>query len=201
MKINSNNYKNFTYFILLLIGVSTFFAYSISSLLDFYGINVPFYIEIPSIPLIYSILFYVFDKHIWRWKIFKKAGIIIADDLSGEWIGIAKSSHDNFLSETKTVFKIKQSATDIIINGEFEKSKSVSLNANFAESEVDNNIALFYFYRNEPSYDAVETMAMHEGSVKLIYNAKENSLEGSYYAGRDRNEYGTIKLSRKQKMC
>lgn len=199
MKIDSNNYKNFTYFILILIGISVFFVYLIFTLVEKYQINLPFYVAIPSIPAIYGFLFILFDGYLWKWKIFKTLGVVIADDLNGVWEGQSKSSYDSCKKDIKTKLKIKQTATSVVINGEFENSKSVSLNANFERSDVDDGIALFYFYRNEPNYDAMESMAMHEGSVKLVYDKKENSLTGSYYSGRNRNNFGTIKVFRKSK--
>jgi len=42
----------------------------------------------------------------------------------------------------------------------------------------------------------VSTMAIHEGSTKLTYNAETDSLTGDYYSGRDRNNYGTIEVKR-----
>jgi hypothetical protein len=194
MKINNKNYRHFSYFILFLIVVSTAIAFFINKLINIYEINLPFYIEIPSITLIYGILFYFFDNYFWKWRIFKIVGIIVADNLNGKWMGVAKTSYDNFLNDIPVTLNIKQTATGVVIQGIFDSSKSISLNANFERSEVDDSVALFYFYRNEPNYDAVNTMATHEGSVKLIYNKVENRLEGSYYSGRDRNNYGTLKV-------
>lgn len=197
MKINNNNYKKFSYFIFILIGISTLIVYLIFYVLKKYQVDVPFYFSIPSIPSVYAGLFWLFNNYAWKWGVFRKIGLVVADDLNGEWEGVSKSSYDNFQKNIATKLTIRQTATDIVICGLFEKSKSVSLNANFEKSDVDNGTALFYFYRNEPNYDAIETMAMHEGSVKLIFDKKDNSLKGSYYSGRDRNNYGTIEVFRK----
>lgn len=198
MKINTNNYKNFTYFILFLIAVSTLFIYGIYFVIDKFNIKIPFYFSIPSIPAVYFFLFSIFDKKVWKWKIFRQLGIISADDLNGKWEGIAKTSHDNMDKEIKATLDIEQTATDIVICGNFNDSKSISLNANFEKNDVGNGIALFYFYRNEPDYNAPETMAIHEGAAKLIYDKEEDSLSGFYFSGRNRNNYGTLKLFRKK---
>ena len=199
MKINSNNYKNFTYFILVLIGISTLVVYAVFYFLDTNNIKIPFYLSIPSIPTLYGLLFFIFDRKLWKWKIFRKLGIISADDLNGEWKGIAKSSYDKMEEEINVTLKIKQTATNIVICGDFNNSKSISLNANFEKNDVDDGIALFYFYRNQPDYDAKETMAIHEGATKLIYNKQDNSLTGFYFSGRNRNNHGTIKVFRNKK--
>ncbi|MDP3731234.1 MAG: hypothetical protein Q8R34_01945, partial [bacterium] len=76
------------------------------------------------------------------------------------------------------------------------QSKSVSIHENFGRSEVDNQTALYYFFRNEPQYDSLETMAIHEGSAKLLYNKEKQTLTGYYYSGRDRHNHGTIEVTR-----
>jgi hypothetical protein len=195
MNINGNNYAQFTGFILILVFFSTAIAYAISFILTKNNIVVPFYIEIPSITAIYAFFFTLFDKYFWKFPIFKKIGIIVADDLNGKWQGIIKSSHDNFLSDIKAELNINQTATNIKVHGIFDQSRSVSIHESFGKSEVDDRTALFYFYRNEPQYDATETMVIHEGSVKLIYNGKDE-LSGYYYSGRDRNHYGTISVKK-----
>jgi hypothetical protein len=94
---------------------------------------------------------------------------------------------------------IEQTATRIKICGTFAESKSVSIHENFSRSEIDNKVALFYFFRNEPNYDATETMSIHEGSVKLIHDEEKDTLTGYYYSGRDRNNHGTIEVKRVKK--
>lgn len=196
MNINSNNYKSFTIFILILVGISTALVYGFSFILEKKDIVIPFYIETPSILTVYAVLFFVFDRYLWKNLIFKKLGIIIADDLNGKWVGIVKSSYDNFESDICAELTIKQTATQIKVYGNFNQSKSVSVHENFGVSEVDNKTALFYFFRNEPGYNSVQTMAMHEGSAKLLYDADTDMLTGYYYSGRDRNNHGTIEVKR-----
>lgn len=196
MNINNDNYKQFTVFILILVGISAVITYAISATLQKYGISIPWYVETPSIPAIYALLFFIFDKFLWKNKLFRKLGIVVADDLNGKWNGIVKSSHDNFQREIPIELQIEQSATRVKICGTFGQSKSVSVHENFSRSEIDNQVALFYFFRNEPNYDAPETMAIHEGAVKLTYNKEENKLTGYYYSGRDRNNHGIIEVKK-----
>ena len=42
-------------------------------------------------------------------------------------------------------------------------------------------------------------MSTHEGSTKLTYNKETDTLTGSYYSGRDRNNHGTIEVKRTKK--
>ena len=199
MNINNDNYRQFTYFILFMVGVSAALVYAITAVLKQYHIVVPFYIELPSIPTVYGLLFYLFDKFFWKYPAFKKLGIVVADDLNGKWEGTIKSSYDKHQKSVKAEIIIEQTATRIKICGTFDQSKSVSVHENFSRSEIDNKVALFYFFRNEPQYDAVETMAIHEGSAKLIHDEKADTLTGYYYSGRDRNNHGTIDVQRTKK--
>lgn len=199
MNVNNDNYRQFTYFILILVGISAFVVYGITTLLKQNQIDVPFYIELPSIPAVYGFLFLLFDKYLWKKPLFRTLGIVVADDLNGKWEGKVKSSYDKHQTEIKAVLTIEQTATRIKICGLFDKSKSVSVHENFSRSELDNKVALFYFFRNEPSYDAVETMAIHEGSAKLIHDESNDTLSGYYYSGRDRNNHGTIEVKRIKK--
>lgn len=165
MNISSDNYRQFTVFILILVGISVVLAYTIFSILQRNGVEVPFYIEAPSIPGIYAGLFLLFDKYLWKASllhpILKKLRIIIADDLNGNFKGTIKSSYDDFKSEIKAELTIKQTATQIKIRGVFGESKSISVHENFSCSDIDDKVALFYFFRNEPGYNAVDTMSMH----------------------------------------
>lgn len=196
MNINNDNYRQFTYFILILVGISAIVVYGITALLKQNQIDVPFYIELPSIPTVYGLLFYLFNKYLWKYPIFRKLGIVVADDLNGKWEGTIKSSYDQYQKAIKAELTIEQTATRIKICGTFAESKSVSIHENFSRSEIDNKVALFYFFRNEPRYDAVETMAIHEGSANLIHDESADTLTGYYYSGRDRNNHGTIEVKR-----
>jgi len=199
MRINENNHKNITYFLLLLVAISSFLAYLISVLLRIHNIELPFFIEIPiTAPAIYAILFEWFDKKLWKLSFFRKLGIIEAEDLNGKWVGYIKSSYDDFLSEIPADLLIAQTATTVKIRGKFNQSKSISVHEGFGTSDIDQSMALFYFYRNEPNSDATSTMSIHEGSTKLIYNKETDTLQGYYYSGRDRNNYGTINVKRKK---
>lgn len=203
MNINSDNHRQFTFFILILVAISAGFTYGLSSILQTRGITVPFYIEMPSVTGVYAFLFLLFDRYLWKHRYFhptfKKLGIILSDDLNGKWKGVVKSSYDDFKSDIAAELNIVQTATQITIRGKFNESKSVSVHENFSRNELDNNVSLFYFFRNHPNYDAVESMAMHEGSAILTYDKEADILAGHYYSGRNRHNHGTIEVERVKK--
>ncbi len=61
---------------------------------------------------------------------------------------------------------------------------------------VGNGIVLSYEYRNEPLPRAVETMHAHRGTCSLELSSDGETLNGDYYSGRDRREFGSIHLAK-----
>lgn len=200
MQINSNNYKQLTFFALVLIGISTLLAYLLFTYLGEAFSELPVFIQIivsiPSVPAIYAFLFFLFDRYLWKWSALKSIGLVVADDLSGKWEGVIKSSWDKFATDIPSELIIKQTATSIKIYGKFNQSRSVSIYEHFGRSDTHNQTVLYYFYKNDPNYDAPTTMSMHEGSTILGFNKESGELSGYYFSGRDRNNHGTINLKK-----
>lgn len=204
MKIDNNNFKRLTIFTLILVGISVVVAHLFFVLLEEIFDQLPEVIQIafsiPSVPSIYISLFYIFDRWAWRFPIFKFLGIIASDNLNGRWQGVIRTSWRNPQGQDPgdipAELLIKQNATSIKIYGKFNQSRSVSIHEHFGENVMLNQMALYYFYKNDPNYNAVPTMATHEGSAMLIYDKNQYTLSGYYYSGRDRNNYGTIIVKR-----
>lgn len=197
MKLNSDNFKTFSVFFLVLIGVSTVISMLITNLIRSNNVLVPFYLDLPiSIPAIHYAMFYSFNKWFWKFRVFKLLKITSFDDLNGVWTGELQTSFYEFNKPIKVELHIAQTATSVKIRGIFPNSKSISFNENFCFSEIDESTALFYFYRNEPTSAAINTMAMHEGAIKLVYDKKTDTLTGEYYSGRNRSNFGNIKVHR-----
>lgn len=204
MKIDNSNYQRLTVLTLILVGVSTLIAYLLFILLEMSFGQLPelvqILISIPSVPTIYAFLFWIFDKWVWKLSVFKHLGIIVADDLNGRWVGIVRTSwrdpQGQDPGDIPTELIIKQTATSIKIWGKFNQSRSVSIHEHFGRNDLLDQTALYYFYRNDPAYNAVQTMAMHEGSAMLAYDKARDTLTGYYYSGRDRNNHGIITVKR-----
>ncbi len=167
MKIDADNYKQFTVFAFVLIGISTAIAYLIFNFFGEQFSHLPTIIQLvismPTVPAIYATLFFLFDRFLWKWPFFKFVGIVVADDLNGTWEGVIKSSWDDFKTEILAELIIKQTATSIKICGKFNESRSVSIHEYFGRSEMHDQTALYYFYKNDPNYDAPATMAYARG--------------------------------------
>jgi len=59
---------------------------------------------------------------------------------------------------------------------------------------------LIYHYLNEPKPNAMKTMHAHKGTAVLRLKNDE-FMEGEYYTGRDRQNYGGLTLRRVSKTC
>ncbi len=150
-----------------------------------------------TIPVIFYILLKLFEAFLWKWKIWKFLKIVDFPDLNGVYKGRFTSSFkdkngNNF--EGEMTLKIKQSFSKITIQGLFNLSESISTKAFFDFNELKQKSCLYYFFQNIPGKNATDTMEIHEGSTILCYDEKTKKLEGTYYSGRGRNNYGDIEV-------
>ena len=58
-------------------------------------------------------------------------------------------------------------------------------------------VVVSYEYLNEPLSEAVGSMHTHRGSARLTLSEDGMSLDGDYYTGRDRTNYGSLSLRKK----
>ena len=157
--------------------LSIFFSWAFFKLLP----SPPFWLETLSPLVAYGLVYSLFEKYFWRWKIFQFLGIVTFPDLRGRWKGVQRSSYkensDNV--EVPAYLEISQTFSKIFVRAYYQRSQSESAVANFAEANGDSY--LFYSYDNEPNSLKADTMEAHKGTVKLKYLPKENKLIGSYF--------------------
>lgn len=189
--IDTNERKNI---LLILAIISIVFSWSFYKILGSYKISLPWWIEGPSVLFFYGLLFIIFDKLLW--KHLRKIKLVKAPDLNGEWIGNLKSSFDNHSGEIRATLKIFQTWTKIKILLNTDQSSSYSETASIVIDAPEGKY-LSYQYINEPKSNAVGTMSIHRGTVRLFFNEVKNTLEGEYYSGRDRQNFGSLYLERK----
>lgn len=143
--------------------------------------DLPFWLETISPVYAYVLLYSLFDKHLWTWKIFRILNIVTLPDLRGRWKGVQISSYkegENNI-EVPAYLEIKQTFSKIIVRAYYKKSQSESVVANF--TELNDEVYLFYTYDNEPNSLKSGTMEIHKGTVKLKYIPKEKKLIGLYF--------------------
>ncbi len=78
-----------------------------------------------------------------------------------------------------------------MLETEYSKSQSLIVGIITAGSSA---MVMSYEYLNEPKPAAKETMHAHRGTARLVLEGE--SLEGEYYTGRDRQNYGSLSLRR-----
>jgi len=184
------------YILLILAIISIIFSWWFYKILGNYKIALPWWIESPSVLFFYGLLFVVFDK--WLWQYLKKLNILKTPNLNGEWTGNLKSSFDNHSAEVKSTLKVFQTWTKIKILLTTDQSSSYSEAASIVIDSPEGKY-LSYQYINEPKSNAVKTMSIHRGTVRLLFDEKINSLDGEYYSGRDRQNFGSLHFEKVDK--
>lgn len=147
---------------------------------------------------LYGLLYWIFDQYIWRWKLIRWLGISRIPDLSGTWHGHAQPTATRGVSEglgsrADITVLIKQTWTSMLVVGQTNLSKSHSLSGNLITAD---ELSISYEYVSKPSAEAPRTMHAHRGMARLFLNGRCTRLEGEYYSGRDRQNIGTILLTR-----
>ncbi len=160
--------------------------------------RLPWWVDAPSVAGFYGLLYTWFDRHLWRGRWLRRIGLIHVPDLSGEWGGLVKSSHDGTTEDHEVSLGIRQTWTHVSVVLRAGQSRSCSLIAAIHIDDADGP-ALVYEYRNEPSSLAVDTMHVHRGITHLTFDKADDSLSGDYYTGRDRQTHGGIRVVRKRK--
>lgn len=164
-------------------------------------------IQIPSMPVVFYVIYNIFDKYAWKWKIFRKdlyliKPIIQTPILEGNWEGNYYSkrkcinTNETIITEGETSFIIEQSWTKIRIIQNSETSTSCSEAAHLSFDEK-MGIVLRYQYLNESNAKGADTMNSHIGFNKLRYLPELQTLEGDYFTDKNRQTYGYLKYRRK----
>jgi hypothetical protein len=181
---------------LYLSAISILAAWGFNRLLKYYDIQFPWWIDAPSLIGFYGLLYLYFERHIWKWSIFRWIGIVNIPALNGQWNGYVTSSFDEHAHKIKGQLVIKQSWTYISIKLETETSWSMSVTASISVRDPVSKV-MTYEYQNEPKPGTVKTMHIHKGMTRLSIKENGNTLEGEYYTGRDRQSFGMIIFKKK----
>src|SRR5450756_2077529 len=82
--INSSERERVTCFIAL---VSTVAALLVNRFFVSHGTVLPWWLDAPSVTLIFGLLYSLFDRSVWRWRGLHTAGHICAPDWGRTWLG------------------------------------------------------------------------------------------------------------------
>jgi hypothetical protein len=164
-----------------------------------YQIKVPWWASPPVDSMAFYGLFYLaFDRYIWKWRLLHWLRIAKIPDVSGEWDGQAVPTPTSGVSAglgtpTEIRLSIRQTWTSLLVTARTSRSGSHSVSGAIT---VADDVRVTYQYVNEPSASAPDTMHTHRGTALLTLDHRGNSMNGEYYSGRDRQNFGTIQVSR-----
>jgi len=177
-------------------------AFLVSHVMDAYHIKLPWWASLPIDTMaLYGLFYGLFDKYIWKWSVLRRLFIVRVPNLSATWHGEVRPADTPGVSSglritTEITITIRQSWTTITIGGRTRLSNSHSLSASLLTGD---ECSLSYEYVNEPSAAASATMHSHHGVARLSLGKEGTILEGEYYSGRDRQNLGTIRVSRSKR--
>lgn len=180
---------------LLLVGLSVLFAWLLNRTFQELEFSLPWWIDAPSVVGFYGVFYTAFERYLWRLPILRATSLVKVPDLAGSWKGYVVSSFNAHGEKHEAAVEIRQSWTRISINLRTRNSKSHSLTASLL-TENQNAIALSYEYLNEPRANGKATMHVHRGTARLTLSVDGQHLEGEYYSGRDRQNFGLLSLRR-----
>ena len=181
---------------LALVVLSIGFAFSLKSLQALGILQVPWWIDTPSVLGFYGLFYKLFDKYLWRIPLLRKFGLLKIPNLNGAWKGYVTSSFDEHSTKHEATLEINQTWRKLGIQFKTGSSVSNSLSASILTEKL-NEVVLSYEYLNEPRSNAKYTMHMHRGTAWLILKNDGKTLEGEYYTGRGRQTHGAVSFERK----
>lgn len=155
------------------------------------------WVETPSVLGFFGFFIWLFDNHLWKTKFVQSIEWVHIPDINGVWKAEIKSSHDTFEKNTVGSLVIRQTASKVSIALETDTSRSHSINAALLRTDKLNTFELTYNYINTPKADSSSKMQMHQGTAWLTISDDLNILDGEYYSGRGRQNFGKLILRRK----
>lgn len=164
----------------------------VDALLRSRSVTLPWIVGAPSLLSLYGLLFWVFDRWAWRWR-FRGLRLSAIPDLHGRWHGQIKSSHQG--TSVQAVLEVEQTWSRIAITLTTEQSRSKSTMATLNTKDSFEQ-GLKYEYMNEPKVLGIETLHIHRGTAHLRFSNDGRVLEGDYYTGRPRHNYGELWFER-----
>lgn len=144
----------------------------------------------------FGVLFFVFDRFLWRLKAAR--AILLVPDLNGSWEcqgkTILKGGAPQDLPWIGTI-TIRQSWSRMVVVLQTQQSSSRSVGASLYQ-EPGSGYRLIYHYDNRPG--AAETeLQRHSGQCDLLVANDTASASGEYFTGQGRLTVGTMRLTKK----
>ncbi|MBI5842215.1 MAG: hypothetical protein HZB19_19180 [Chloroflexi bacterium] len=174
--------------VLLAVGLAYFF----NTALQYFEIQLPWWFESPSILGFYGLIYWLYDKHLWKIGWIQKIDWVKTPNISGIWSAEIKTSHDGFSQSVSAKAIIRQTAFRISISMETDTSRSHSVQSALLKTDKVSEYELTYNYINHPKADSVKTLNIHLGTAHLHIGDNLQRMDGDYYTNRDRENFGRI---------
>jgi len=163
------------------------------------GLEVPWLVSVPSALVIYGILYWLFDEHLWKFA--HSLRITQVPNLNGKWDACIKSSRDNFKERFCIQMTIHQTWSRISLIVENEELISYSLMASFKSFNPERRM-LRYEYFAEPKPLKRANVLAHNGTCHITINLSKGEivepLTAEYYNNHGNASYGEMLLTRKR---
>jgi hypothetical protein len=163
---------------------------SLNYLLRALQLQVPWWIDAPSVMGFYGIWYTVFDSFLWRLQL---GFIHFSDipDIRGTWVGVIKSTYGGETEVPKVILYVHQTWSQLSIQVNTGTSRSFSTMA-VVNTSKSSEAGLKYEYLNEPGTFSIQTMNAHRGTANLRLTSDGITLKGEYYTGRGRQNIGDM---------
>ena len=182
-------------YFLISISLATLSGWLFSRILLYLPFSIPWWVETPSVLGFFGLYLWLLENHLWNKWPFKHLAWFNIPDLNGNWNVSITSSYQNFEIVTQAKAVIRQTASLLCISLETENSRSYSTSGCLLKTERLNSFELTYQYINQTKSNAIATMENHSGTTWLTIQ-NDRLIEGDYYNGRGRLQYGKIRFSR-----
>jgi hypothetical protein len=171
------------------LAIAAAYFYGITS--SYFSFALPWWVESPSIMLIYGFIHYFYNRKMWKNDIlgFRLSRM---PNCSGTWFGELESTFQKGV-KTYGMLQIHQTWSRISVYFKNDTSESFSRMASLSITPGPSQ-GLIYEYANEPRANAQEAMHSHRGFAFLKLSPDSEWLDGDYYTGRDRGNQGTMRF-------
>ena len=160
--------------------------------------SVPWWIETPSVLGFFGFYMWLYNNFLWKIWPFSNLEWFCIPNLNGKWKVKITSSYKGFEEVIPASATIRQTATKISIALRTDNSSSYSTSAALLKTEHLSTYELKYHYTNYPNPEAVNTMEIHHGSAWLGIEKNNDHMNGDYFTGRGRQQYGKLCFLKKK---